>query len=390
RDLSKNIRQGSTLSNDQFADERFHYCLSNPPFGKKWEKDKKAVDTEHKEKGELGRFGPGLPKISDGSMLFLMHLASKLELPINGGAASGESEIRRWLLENDLVGAIIALPTDLFFRTNIATYLWILSNKKLEERKGKVQLSNATSLWTPIKNEGNKRRIVSDEQRHQILDIYAAGETDELSRMLDYRTFGYRRIKVLRPLRMKLVLDEAGLARLEADATWGKLTPSHQDFWLEVLKPLMGQTQPYLWSETFAKETIKSDDAKALKVKANKTFITALINAFGHKDPQADPVTDGKGELVPDTVLTDYENVPYLESIQDYFASEVLPHVPDAYIDESFIDENDKQLGRVGYEINFNRFFYQYQPPRKLHDIDADLKQVEAEIADLLAEVASE
>ncbi|MGR8779634.1 HsdM family class I SAM-dependent methyltransferase, partial [Klebsiella quasipneumoniae] len=169
RDLSKNIRQGSTLSNDQFAGERFHYCLSNPPFGKKWEKDKTAVEAEHK-KGELGRFGPGLPKISDGSMLFLMHLASKLELPINGGgraaivlsgsplfnggAASGESEIRRWLLEDDLIEAIVALPTDLFFRTNIATYLWILSNKKPQERKGKVQLINATDLWTSIRNEG--------------------------------------------------------------------------------------------------------------------------------------------------------------------------------------------------------------------------------------------
>ncbi|WP_223955109.1 HsdM family class I SAM-dependent methyltransferase, partial [Aeromonas caviae] len=199
RDLSKNIRQGSTLSNDQFAGERFHYCLSNPPFGKKWEKDKTAVEAEHK-KGELGRFGPGLPKISDGSMLFLMHLASKLELPINGGgraaivlsgsplfnggAASGESEIRRWLLEDDLIEAIVALPTDLFFRTNIATYLWILSNKKPQERKGKVQLINATDLWTSIRNEGNKRRIVSDEQRRQILDIYAAGETGALSRML--------------------------------------------------------------------------------------------------------------------------------------------------------------------------------------------------------------
>ena len=405
RDLSKNIRQGSTLSNDQFAGERFHYCLSNPPFGKKWEKDKTAVEAEHK-KGELGRFGPGLPKISDGSMLFLMHLASKLELPINGGgraaivlsgsplfnggAASGESEIRRWLLEDDLIEAIVALPTDLFFRTNIATYLWILSNKKPQERKGKVQLINATDLWTSIRNEGNKRRIVSDEQRRQILDIYAAGETGALSRMLDYRTFGYRRIRVLRPLRMTLELDKAGMERLEADPSWEKLPDAHQAFWRDALKPLIGQTQTYGWAETFAKDAIKSDEAKQLKVKANKTFIAALISAFGHKDPEAEPVTDANGNLVPDTDLTDYENVPYLEDIDDYFAREVLPHVPDAWLDESFTDARDGQLGRVGYEINFNRFFYQYQPPRKLHDIDEDLKQVEAEIAALLAEVASE
>ncbi|WJQ79825.1 type I restriction-modification system subunit M [Brevibacillus brevis] len=405
RDLSKNILQGSTLSNDKFAGERFHYCLSNPPFGKKWEKDKTAVEKEHKQ-GDLGRFGPGLPKISDGSMLFLMHLASKLELPqngggraaivlsgsplFNGGAGSGESEIRRWLLENDLVEAIIALPTDIFFRTNIATYLWILSNKKNENRKGKVQLINATSLWSPIKNEGNKRRIVSDDQRRQILDIYAAAENTGLSKMVNYRAFGYRRIKVLRPLRMKLLLDVQGLSRLESYDTWQLLSPDHQSFWLAAFNPLLGETKEYSWAETFAKEVVKSSEAKSLKVKANKAFVTALLSAFGHKDPEAEPITDAQGNIVPDTDLTDYENVPYLESIEDYFAREVLPHVPDAYIDNSFTDDKDKQLGRVGYEINFNRFFYQYQPPRKLHDIDNELKEVEGEIAALLAEVAKE
>ncbi len=196
----------------------------------------------------------------------------------NGGAASGESEIRRWLLEDDLIEAIVALPTDLFFRTNIATYLWILSNKKPQERKGKVQLINATDLWTSIRNEGNKRRIVSDEQRRQILDIYAAGETGALSRMLDYRTFGYRRIRVLRPLRMTLELDKVGMERLEAEAAREKLSDAHQTFWREALKPLIGQTQPYSWAETFVSNSIKSDEAKQLKVKSNKTLITALIN----------------------------------------------------------------------------------------------------------------
>lgn len=401
RDLSKNIRQGSTLSNDQFAGERFHYGLANPPFGKNWKKDQKAVEDEHK-KGELGRFRPGLPRINDGSMLFLMHLADKLELPtngggraaivlsgsplFNGGAGSGESEIRRWLLENDLIEAIVALPTDLFFRTDIGTYLWILSNKKPQQRQGKVQLINATDLWTSIRNEGNKRRIVSPEQRAEILRIYADAQTSELSKLLDYRTFGYRRIKVLRLLRMRLEIDAAGMKRLEADAAWGKLADVQQAFWRDAIKPHLGQTQHYHWADTFAKEAIKSDDAKALKVKANKTFITALIKAFGHKDPEAEPVTDTNGNPVPDTDLTDYENVPYAESIEDYFAREVLPHVPDAYIDESFTDEKDGQLGRVGFEINFNRFFYQYEPPRKLQGIDAELKQVEAEIAALMAE----
>lgn len=405
RDLSKNILQGSTLSNDQFAGDRFHYCLSNPPFGKKWEKDKTAVEREHKQ-GELGRFGPGLPRINDGSMLFLMHLASKLELPkngggraaivlsgsplFNGGAGSGESEIRRWLLENDLVEAIVALPTDIFFRTNIATYLWILSNKKTDNRKGKVQLINATDLWTSIKNEGNKRRIVGDDQRRQILDIYAAAENDAISKMVDYQVFGYRRIKVLRPLRMTLKLDEQGLSTLEATDTWQKLTNEHQAFWREAMQSHLHETKEYSWAETFTKEAVKTPDAKLLKVKANKTFINALLSAFGKKDPDAEPVIDAQGNIVPDTDLTDYENVPYLESIEDYFAREVLPHVPDAYIDDSYIDDKDKQLGSVGYEINFNRFFYQYQPPRKLHDINTELKEIENDIAALLAEVTTE
>ena len=354
----------------------------------------------------MGRFGPGLPKISDGSMLFLMNLASKLELPengggraaivlsgsplFNGGAGSGESEIRRWLLENDLVEAIVALPSDIFFRTSITTYLWILSNKKDEKRRGNVQLINASTLWTPIPNEGNKRRIISDDQRRQILDIYSAGEPGEFSKILDYRKFAYRRIKVLRPLRMTLILDTEGLVRLESEKAWGKLSKEHKEFWLGELNPLIGQTKEYKWADVFAKEAVKSEEAKALKIKANKTFVTALINAFGHKDPEGEAVLDSKGEFVPDTELTDYENVPYLESINDYFAREVLPHAEDAYIDNTFIDERDNKLGRVGYEINFNRFFYEYQPPRMLHVIDEELKQIEGEIASLLEEIASE
>lgn len=406
RDLSKNIKQGSTLSKDQFLGERFHYCLSNPPFGKDWSKDKDDVTREHEDKKYNGRFGPGLPRINDGSMLFLMNLVSKFEHPengggrgvivlsgsplFNGGAGSGESEIRRWLLENDFIEAIVALPTDIFFRTNIATYLWILSNKKDENRKGKVQLINATGLWTSIKNEGNKRRIVSEEQREQILSIYGSVETGNLSRVLDYRVFGYRRIKVLRPLRMKLVIDDLGLSKLQSDKAWISLALEHKQLWLNQLKPFIGKVQAYRWAESFAKEVAKTEEAKLLKVKANKTLITSLINAFGQKDPDEPPVVDVNGNIVADNDLTDYENVPYLENVLDYFAREVLPHVPDAYIDESFIDDKDKALGRVGYEINFNRFFYQYQPPRKLHDIDAELKQVETDIAALLAEVANE
>ena len=400
RDLSKNIKLGSTLSNDQFAGERFHYGLSNPPFGKKWEKDSAAVNAEYVEKGYQGRFGPGLPRINDGSMLFLLHLASKLELPehgggraaivlsgsplFNGGAGSGESEIRRWLLENDLVEAIVALPTEIFFRTGIGTYLWILSNKKPDHRRNQVQLINATGLWTSIKNEGNKRRIISDDQRRQILDIYASAENGDLSRILDYRRFGYRRIRVLRPLRMSLHVNAETMARLMEGKAWAKLAPERQSAWRRALEPHMDSVHPFAWAESFPDEAARNDAAIG---KVGKTFVKALINAFGVRDPEGEPVVDADGNTVADSDLTDYENVPLLEDIRDYFAREVLPHVPDAWIDESYVDKKDKGVGVVGYEINFNRFFYKYEAPPKLEDIDRELKRVEAEIAELLGQV---
>lgn len=401
RDLSKNIAGPiSTLSRDAFAGERFHYCLANPPFGKKWEKDQKAVEDEHKDKKFDGRFGPGLPRINDGSMLFLLHLASKLELPakgggraaivlsgsplFNGGAGSGESEIRRWLLENDLVEAIVALPTEIFFRTGIGTYLWLLSNKKPKHRRNMVQLVNATGLWTSIKNEGNKRRKIGHEQQRQIADLYAAAETNELSRMLDYRSFGYRRIRVLRPLRMRLHVDRESLARLREDKAWAKLTPEQQSGWKMALAAHIGEVQPVDWAEAFVTEATRGD---ATLGKVGKPFLKALVQALGVRDPDGEPVNDADGNPVANSELTDYENVPLSEDVREYLAREVLPHVPDAWLDESFRDEQDKEIGRVGYEINFNRYFYKYVSPRKLADIDADLKQVEAEIAALLGEV---
>lgn len=403
RDLSKNIKLGSTLSNDQYGNERFHYCLANPPFGKKWEKDQDAVTIEHKEKKFAGRFGPGLPRINDGSMLFLLHLTSKMERPengggrvaivlsgsplFNGGAGSGESEIRRWLLENDLVEAIIALPTEIFFRTGIGTYLWILSNKKPAHRRDKVQLLNASDLWVSIKNEGNKRRMISDDHIRQIADIYAAAEPGDLSRMVDYRTFGYRRIKILRPLRMSLTVDEVALEKLRAEKAWAKLTGPQQKAWELELQKHLGKTYPFHWAETFAKDAAEANPGVG---KVSKSFVKALVSAFGVRDPKGDAVTDSEGNLISDSELSDYENVPLTMDIRDYLAKEVLPHLPDAYIDETFRDERDGEIGRVGFEINFNRFFYKYVPPRSLHDIDVELKQVEREIAELLGEVATE
>ena len=401
RDLSQNIKLGNTLSDDQFAGERFNYCLANPPFGKNWAGDAAAVEAEYKGKGYAGRFGPGLPRVSDGSMLFLLHMASKLERvekgggrgaivlsgsPLfNGGAGSGESEIRRWLLEQDLVEAIVALPEQIFFRTGIGTYLWILSNKKPQERRGRVQLINATGLWTSIKNEGNKRREISAEQIRAIAVIYGAAQSGELSRMKRYEEFGYRRIRVLRPLRMHLEVSAETLAALKTSKAWQKLTEIERERLDAALAAHIGR-HPYAWAKEFAEAPEKSWPKG--KVRLTKTHIKALQDALGVRSAEDDPVLGDDGAPVADADLTDYENVPLGTAIQDYFAREVLPHVADAWIDADYRDEKDGETGRVGYEINFNRYFYEYEPPRKLEAIDADLREVESEIAVLLAEVA--
>ena len=401
RDLSANIAgPKSTLSQDAFADRRFHYGLANPPFGKKWEKDQAYVEREAREKGFEGRFGAGTPRVSDGSMLFVQHLIDKLEHPARGGgraaivlsgsplftgnAGQGESEIRRWLLENDHIEAIVALPTDIFFRTGIGTYIWLLTNNKPAQRRGKVQLIDATGLHSPMrKAEGNKRRRISDEQMRAIARLYADFEPDENVRIVGYRDFGYRRIKVQRPLRLVIRITEASLAAFQASKPFAKLSNSDQDRWLDLLRAHLDRTHPYEWLAG----VLTSARFNGLG-KTPKPLVAALESAIGVRDPAAPEVRDEDGNLVPDKELEDFETVPLDRQIDDYMAAEVLPHVPDAWVDASYTDDTDKQVGKVGYEINFNRYFYNYVPPRDLHEIDAELKAVEAEIAALLDEVA--
>lgn len=401
RDLSKNIALGSTLSEDHFVNERFHYCVSNPPFGKPWSMDQAAVQREHDERKFEGRFGPKLPRVSDGSMLFLLNLVSKLEAPekgggrgaivlsgsplFNGNAGQGESEIRRYLLENDYVEAIIALPTEIFFRTGIGTYIWLLSNKKPAARQGKLQLIDATELYTPMrKSEGNKRREISADQIREIVGMYAAFEPTKQSRIFDHREFGYRRIRVLRPLRKKIVISQGGMETLADQTAWGKLDEAKQVGWLVRFKKLLDTQHDWHWIERWAKKEAKGDGGLGT---VNTALVRAFQNAFGVRDAEIEPVLDKHGNVVPDDDLTDFENVPLGTDVRDYLATEVLPHADDAWIDESYRDETDGGVGVVGYEINFNRYFYEYQLPRDLDLIDADLKSVEAEIAALLAEV---
>lgn len=401
RDLSKNIKLGSTLSDDKLANERFHYCVSNPPFGKKWEMDQAAVVREHQEKGFEGRFGPKLPRVSDGSMLFLLHLLSKLETPergggraaiilsgsplFNGNAGQGESEIRRYLLEEDVVEAIIALPTEIFFRTGIGTYIWLLSNKKPTHRKGKVQLIDATALYEPMrKSEGNKRRRVGDDQIRDIVQMYSDFAETKESRLFDSQTFGYRRVKVLRPLRKKIVISAEGLATLADETAWGKLAPEQQMAWTTLLEGVVGEEHGWHRFVDWVQNVTKRDPGLG---KVNVALIKAFQKALGVRDPELDPVLDKNGDVISDDDLTDFENIPLGTDIRDYMEQEVLLHAADAYVDEGFRDEYDGQVGIVGYEINFNRYFYEYQPPRELEEIDAELKAVEAEIAAVLAEV---
>jgi type I restriction enzyme M protein len=325
---ASNIAFGNTLTDDAFTGRKFDFCMSNPPYGVDWKQYAKAVTGERDSAGPHGRFAPGLPATSDGQMLFLLHLAHKMRRPEDGGgragivmngsplfngvADSGPSNIRKWLLESDLVDAIVALPTNMFFNTGIATYIWILDNDKRRERKGVVQLIDATSFWTKMrKNLGSKGREISDADRAKVVGLYDefTDADPDCSKVLRTDEFGYWTVTVERPL-----LDE-----------YDK------------------------------------------------------------------PVTDRKGAPKPDSKKRDTENVPFtysgstagpagrLDVVQAYFAAEVKPHVPDAWIDWTKV--------KLGYEIPFTRHFYKYMPPRPLAEIDADLEKQVAKILNLLREV---
>ncbi|MFH0756363.1 MAG: class I SAM-dependent DNA methyltransferase [Bacteroidota bacterium] len=310
---SDNIKLGNSFSDDQLPGQKFSYMLTNPPFGVEWKKVQKSIQQEHDELGFGGRFGAGLPRISDGSLMFLQHLISKMR-PTNGGArigivfngsplfsggaGSGESEIRRWIIENDMLEAIIALPDQLFYNTGIFTYLWFVSNRKTPERKGKVQMINAVSFFEKMsKSLGNKRNYISDQFIQNITIQYGNFQESEHCKIFDNEDFGYSRITVERPL-----LDEKG-----------------------------------------------------------------------------DIIKDNKGRPKPDSSLRDYENVPLKEDIMEYFDREVLPHVPDAWIDES--------KTKIGYEVNFTRYFYKYKPIRSLEDIKADILALEEETQDMIHQI---
>lgn len=406
------IAFGNTLTNDAHAGETFHYMLTNPPYGVHWGKYREPIEEEHKTLGMEGRFGAGLPRVSDGQLLFLQHMISKMRndeygsrigIVMNGsplftgGAGSGESEIRHWLLENDWVEAIIALPTDLFYNTGIQTYIWLLTNRKPPERVGKVQLIDASSeqFWEPMRRSlGNKRRYIPESARQEIVRLYkemlngkdgeTSGEWGEFSKIFDVAEFGYREIRVERPLRLNFQVSEERLQRLSAERAFARLKDGEQEAFFAALRTMPDT----LFTNRDEFEKVLDAAMKSAGLKLSAAVRKAILSALSERDENADVCVDGKGNPEPDTELRDHELVPLNEDWREYFEREVKPFVPDAWVDETYRDERDGEVGRVGYEVNFNRYFYKYVPPRPLEEINAELRELEAEIAALLKEVA--
>jgi type I restriction enzyme M protein len=414
---AENILFGSALSNDRHAGRHFDYLIANPPYGKDWKRDEEDVKAEH-ERGEAGRFGAGLPRISDGQLLFLQHMLSHMQPPEEGGsrvaiimngsplftgdAGSGESEIRRWILENDWLEALVALPEQLFYNTGIATYVWVLTNRKFPARQSKVQLIDATSFWVPMrKSLGDKRREIPPDRAAQILRLLHAFEENEYSKIFPTTHFGFRKITVERPLRLNFKASPERLTRLEDESAFQNLAVSKKrDAWAKSVEEADGRALQQAIREMVATlpEALFQDRdaflkafhqvAKQAGLKLSASVQKAILSALSERDETAAICRDKDGHPEPDPELRDTESVPLAERIEDFFACEVQPHVPDAWINTAIRDEKDSGVGKVGYEINFNRYFYKYQPPRPLEEIEADIKTLEREILEMLRHVA--
>ncbi|HKU68853.1 MAG TPA: class I SAM-dependent DNA methyltransferase [Candidatus Baltobacteraceae bacterium] len=393
QDIS-NVVQGNTLTDDAFVNQTFDYMFSNPPYGVDWKKIEEPVRQE-RSRGEKGRFAPGLPRVSDGQMLFLLHLVSKMrplkESPkgsriaivmngsplFSGGAGSGESEIRRRIIEKDWLEAIIALPSDMFYNTGISTYIWILTNNKSAERKGKVQLINAVEFFQKMRRSlGSKRRELGESDIRRIVEIHGAFEDVEFSKILSNEEFGYRTITLERPLRLNFQASEERIARLDAEAA---LTKNGLD--LAKLKEALRAISADLFTSR-----VRFLDALAAALKTSRIALKpqqhkAVLQALSERDEGAETCMLGKGKVEPDPLLRDTENVPLSEDVSTYFRREVKPYAADSWIDES--------KTKIGYEIPFVRHFYKYVPPRPLAEIDKELSSVTSEIVSLLTEMSA-
>ncbi|MEQ8330682.1 MAG: class I SAM-dependent DNA methyltransferase [Longimicrobiales bacterium] len=414
---AENILFGSTLDRDAHAGRTFDYMIANPPYGKDWKRDKDAVEAEA-DRGDAGRFAAGTPRISDGQLLFLQHMVHHMKDPDDGGsriaiimngsplftgdAGSGESEIRRWILENDWLEALVALPEQLFYNTGIATYVWVLTNRKAPARRGKVQLIDASEGWASMrKSLGDKRREIAPENRRGVLALHEAFEADgDASKVFPTHEFGFRKVRVERPLRLNFQASEERIARLDDERIFQNLARSRKKDPAkkaaevaagrkeqERIRGMLQAMDDRLFMDRKEFRKALKAAAKAAGLKLTASLRKTVESALSERDEEAAVCTGKGGAPEPDTDLRDYESVPLTEDVAAYMEREVLPYVPDAWVDESYTDARDGQVGRVGYEINFNRYFYVYEPPRPLEEIQADIRAVEKEIMELLGEV---
>jgi type I restriction enzyme M protein len=404
-----NIHPRSTLSEDGLADEAFDLMLANPPFGVDWSKDYEEVVAEHESAGEDGRFSAGLPAKADGALLFLQTMLAKQKPVAEGGSriaivfsgsplfsgapGSGPSEIRRWILENDWLEAVVALPDQLFYNTGIATYVWVLTNRKSPQRQGKVQLLDARDLWEPMpKSRGDKRRRLSPDHIGEILTTYRAFDEEERSQVCEAQEFMFKRITVERPLRLRYQIDAGAIERLRTAKAFESLIKPRanvKDPAQAIAQGEAAQAAIVAGLRTlsgFASTDRDEAEAKLRDVlraveKPTAALRKALWSAISVRDPEAPIVFNGQGEPDPDPELRDSENVPLSEAVDDYMAREVLPFVDDAWVDES--------KEKIGTEIPFTRLFYRYQPPRPLEEIDGEIEALEEQIAELTEKVTS-
>jgi len=410
---ANNIEDGSTLADDAFPDKQFDYMLANPPYGKDWKSDKEAVEKEA-EQGFGGRFGAGLPSKTDGQLLFLQTMLSKMQEPEDGGSriayitnasplftadpnvsdSKNECSIRRWILENDWLEALIRLPDELFYNTKITTYVWVLSNDKPEEREGNVQLIDASGeeFWNLMdENKGDKRKELTEDQIQDIIGLYRENEDTKNSQIHPVSEFGYRKVRIERPLRKNFKASEDRIEQIKDERAFGNLSGSKEgeDKQETILEMLHGiDDQLYKDKEKFEEKLDQAIEEAGLDLK--KSVRGNIFNALGEKDPDAEIVRDGKGRPERDTDLTDYEYVPLDKDVRDYFEEEVQPYVPHAWINEEMTDPQDGGLGKIGYEINFNRYFYEYEPPRPLGEIEEDIEEVEQQVVNMIQEVTTE
>lgn len=399
----ENIAYGNSFTADGFPDRKFDYMLSNPPFGVSWKKVKDQIEREHDEQGFAGRFGAGTPRTNDGAFLFLQHMISKMKSPdeggsriaivfngsplFNGGPNSGESAIRRWILENDWLEAIVGLPENLFYNTGIRTYIWVLSNDKPEDRANKVQLIDAQDLYSEMDESlGEKRHELTQEHIDEISRIFGDIKANGRSKIVPTEEFGYRRIVIDRPLRMSFQATDERIESLDDERAFTNRDEETQEAVKEALRSLDSEKQ-WMDRKKFIDEVELRFNMNGIDVR--NSVYNAIERALGEQNIEAEICRDGNGNPEHDSDLRERERVPLGTDPYEYFEQEIEPYLENAWINESsdYHDDKDGDLGVVGYEINFDRYFYEYTSPRPVSELNKEINKLEKEISDMIRDL---